>query len=262
MHENDLVYFNNSHGADHAEIYSMPDAFFDLSATRHANLVVGLPEGQECVVVEETDAQEMLTFGWYFLKEEIQTKDGIRIFTGQHIRSEKMTRSSARKHKVYKKFFNVNGHLKRASAAIQHIPLSHRATKQLKRNPLTPEEVDVSRGPYPEGATRTITVNAYERSAQARAVCKEHYGTRCTICGFSFKEAYGDVAAHYIHIHHLKPLAKIKKAYKVNPIKDMRPVCANCHAVIHLGGENRSPKVVKELLRGEPASWFADRPLE
>ncbi|MBP9616309.1 MAG: HNH endonuclease [Aliarcobacter sp.] len=37
----------------------------------------------------------------------------------------------------------------------------------------------------------------------------------------------------FIHVHHLKSLTEIKKEYKINPIEDLRPVCLNCHAMIH-----------------------------
>jgi predicted HNH restriction endonuclease len=29
------------------------------------------------------------------------------------------------------------------------------------------------------------------------------------------------------------PIAKIGKAYEVDPVKDLRPVCPNCHAILH-----------------------------
>ena len=38
----------------------------------------------------------------------------------------------------------------------------------------------------------------------------------------------------YIHVHHLRPLSEIKASYVVDPKEDLRPVCPNCHAVIHL----------------------------
>ena len=38
-----------------------------------------------------------------------------------------------------------------------------------------------------EGSKKQITVNAYERSLQARQNCIAHYGTKCVICSFDFK---------------------------------------------------------------------------
>ncbi len=84
-----------------------------------------------------------------------------------------------------------------------------------------------------EGAKKQITVNAYERNSQARKECVEHYGTKCSICDFDFEKNFGDIGKGFIHVHHVKPLSEIDKEYKINPIKDLRPVCPNCHAMLH-----------------------------
>ena len=95
-----------------------------------------------------------------------------------------------------------------------------------------PEEI-VNAQTYYEGATKHITVNVYERNAKARKACIAYYGVSCFICGFNFKSIYGQSGAGFIHVHHLKPLAEIGREYKLDPIKDLRPVCPNCHAMIH-----------------------------
>jgi 5-methylcytosine-specific restriction endonuclease McrA len=110
-----------------------------------------------------------------------------------------------------------------------------------------PEEVTESAG-LVEGAVRTVVVNAYERNPEARRRCVAHYGPRCAVCGFDFAAAYGAVAEGYIHVHHLRPLAEIGEAYVVDPVADLRPVCPNCHAVIHLGGGCRGIEDVRRLL--------------
>jgi 5-methylcytosine-specific restriction endonuclease McrA len=84
-----------------------------------------------------------------------------------------------------------------------------------------------------EGAVRSVVVNAYERDPQARRRCIEAHGTRCCICGFSFGVVYGPVAEGYIHVHHLCPLSEVGEAHVVDPVTDLRPVCPNCHAVLH-----------------------------
>lgn len=96
-----------------------------------------------------------------------------------------------------------------------------------------------------EGARRRISVNAYERNPVARRKCIEHFGTRCIICGFDFEEVYGDIGQGFIHVHHLKSIADIGETYEVDPINDMRPVCPNCHAMIH----RRSPAYSLEEVR-------------
>lgn len=86
---------------------------------------------------------------------------------------------------------------------------------------------------YLEGATYKIVVNAYERDAAARKKCIQRWGYRCSACGMSFEEKYGKLGRDFIHVHHLRPLSEIKEQYRVDPINDLRPVCPNCHAMLH-----------------------------
>jgi 5-methylcytosine-specific restriction protein A len=86
---------------------------------------------------------------------------------------------------------------------------------------------------YVEGTSNTITVNTYERNPKARAKCIDHYGYICAVCDFDFEKTYGLVGEKYIHVHHVIPLAEVRKEYEVDPIKDLIPVCPNCHAIIH-----------------------------
>jgi 5-methylcytosine-specific restriction enzyme A len=94
-----------------------------------------------------------------------------------------------------------------------------------------PDEVDART--LPEGAARVVTVNAYERNALARQRCIAHYGCSCLICGLNFRDRYGPTGEGLIHIHHVTPLASIRKRYRVDPVRDLRPVCPNCHAILH-----------------------------
>ncbi len=97
---------------------------------------------------------------------------------------------------------------------------------------ILPEEVVEDRR-YFEGAHKEIVVNAYERNTEARKKCIERYGFSCYVCGFNFEKAYGDLGVGFIQVHHLKSLAEIGAEYEVDPIRDLRPVCPNCHAMIH-----------------------------
>ncbi|MFC4427208.1 HNH endonuclease [Deinococcus navajonensis] len=117
-----------------------------------------------------------------------------------------------------------------------------------EREPARPDEVSEEET-YPEGAVRRVLVNAYERSATARRRCVEHYGATCFICRLDFEKAYGSVAAGFIHVHHLKPLSEIGAAYTLHPVKDLRPVCPNCHAVLHMRRPAFSIDDVREMRR-------------
>ncbi len=100
---------------------------------------------------------------------------------------------------------------------------------------LQPDEVTIATEFF-EGARRQVSSNRYERNPVARAQCIEHYGCRCSVCDFDFEKAYGERGAGFIHVHHLKLLSEIGEEYQVDPIADLRPVCPNCHAMIHYGG--------------------------
>jgi hypothetical protein len=112
---------------------------------------------------------------------------------------------------------------------------------------MLPEEVTDTSTLF-EGAVRKVTVNAYERNSVARQKCIAAHGTTCCICGFSFGAAYGSEAEGFIHIHHVRPLSEVGAEYVVNPVEDLRPVCPNCHAVLHLGGECRTIEEVRQLV--------------
>jgi hypothetical protein len=112
-----------------------------------------------------------------------------------------------------------------------------------------PEEISAEMNNYPEGAVGKVFVNAYERNAAARLACVKHHGTSCVVCGFNFGATYGKIGEGFIHVHHLKPLASIKSNYSVHPIRDLRPVCPNCHAMLHTQTPPRSIDEVRELVR-------------
>jgi 5-methylcytosine-specific restriction protein A len=94
-----------------------------------------------------------------------------------------------------------------------------------------PEEIEG--GTFREGTVKQIVVNAYERNPEARLACLKRYGTVCSVCGFDFKKVYGDIGEGYIHVHHLRGLSQIGKEYELDPYADLRPVCPNCHAMLH-----------------------------
>ena len=106
-----------------------------------------------------------------------------------------------------------------------------------------PDEVpDINN--YFEGAKTSVLVNSYERNSKARTQSIEYYGAICKVCDFDFEKKYGSIGAGFIHVHHLTPLADIKAEYVVDPITDLRPVCPNCHAMLH---KKQPPYSIEEL---------------
>jgi 5-methylcytosine-specific restriction endonuclease McrA len=127
-------------------------------------------------------------------------------------------------------------------------PRSARKSRAEQRGPLPtliPEEIAHPENCI-EGAVKRISVNAYERNRKARIICLQHHGYACIVCGFDFFKAYGEIGREFAHVHHLRRIAKRGGTYKLNPKKDLCPICANCHAMIHRRDE---PFTVSELNR-------------
>ncbi|NOT64384.1 MAG: hypothetical protein HOP19_29550, partial [Acidobacteria bacterium] len=96
----------------------------------------------------------------------------------------------------------------------------------------SPDEIVTTQG-FIEPALKQITVNAYERNLKARKACIGHYGYLCSVCEFDFEAQYGEVGKEFIHVHHLTLRSATKEEYEIDPINDLRPVCPNCHSMIH-----------------------------
>lgn len=111
-----------------------------------------------------------------------------------------------------------------------------------------PEEIDTEVEIYKEGAVRKIVVNAYERNMTARNKCLEAHGLSCKVCGFNFEDVYGEIGSNFIHVHHIVPLAEIKKNYEVNPVTDLVPICPNCHAMIHRTSRTLTVEELKSII--------------
>jgi 5-methylcytosine-specific restriction protein A len=124
---------------------------------------------------------------------------------------------------------NIRGNNMYSSAFDRYIEfLSDETSKDII---IYPDEIKEER--LTEGSKKQITVNAYERNPKAREKCIKHYGTKCFICSFDFEKTYGQIGKGFIHVHHLKPLSEINEEYTIDPIEDLRPVCPNCHAMLH-----------------------------
>lgn len=85
----------------------------------------------------------------------------------------------------------------------------------------------------PEGAKMRVEVNRYERNPANRAACIAAHGLRCKACDFDFERFYGPIGEGYIEVHHTTPVSVMGDSYIVDPTKELVPLCANCHAIVH-----------------------------
>lgn len=115
-------------------------------------------------------------------------------------------------------------------------------SENISYNPFS-ETIDATQT-YIEGAATQVTQTRYERNIYARNECLKHFGYFCSVCDFNFEIFYGSLGYKFIHVHHLTQVAKIKQEYKVDSIHDLRPVCPNCHSMLH---KQNPPLTIEEL---------------
>jgi len=92
---------------------------------------------------------------------------------------------------------------------------------------------EVAGGELTEEAVEAVDVNRFERDRAARRACLDRWGVQCVVCGFDFGRAYGRLGTGYVDVHHVTPAARVGPHYVLDPERDLRPVCANCHAMLH-----------------------------
>lgn len=95
-----------------------------------------------------------------------------------------------------------------------------------------------------EGEQRRLYVLHRRREASIRAkkiqaaMYEKGGALRCEVprCGFDFKARYGKIGEGFAHVHHLVPLSEAPMDGRPIALSELAVVCANCHAMIHLGG--------------------------
>ncbi|WP_230625818.1 HNH endonuclease, partial [Ralstonia solanacearum] len=117
-----------------------------------------------------------------------------------------------------------------------------------------PDEINPDQQTFIEGAAKQVVVNQYERDPKARSACIQHWKPICYVCGFDFHKTYGEMGRGFIHVHHLTDIASIGKEYQVDPCKDLRPVCPNCHAMLH----TQRPALDIDVLRAQVLARSGD----
>jgi predicted HNH restriction endonuclease len=103
---------------------------------------------------------------------------------------------------------------------------------------------------YKDGSTNNYHGKRYERHPQNRKRAIEIHGTSCKICNFNFERFYGEHGKDFIEVHHIQALSTLKDEIIINPEKDLIPVCANCHRIIHRNKSKiLSIEEVKKIIR-------------
>lgn len=93
-----------------------------------------------------------------------------------------------------------------------------------------------------EGVKKVAEVAVYERSRTLRDFAITYFTKNgkinCSCCAFNFEDFYGpQIGKGFIEIHHTKPIFKYADEDLQNTLQDavknLTPVCSNCHRMIH-----------------------------
>jgi predicted HNH restriction endonuclease len=103
-----------------------------------------------------------------------------------------------------------------------------------------------------EGVTEGQSVEAisklHERSRVNRALCLAYHGYDCQACGINMRQSYSGLSSDFIHVHHLNPVATAGIT-KPDPIREMVPLCPNCHGVAHLRSPPYTVAEIKNMIQ-------------
>lgn len=78
---------------------------------------------------------------------------------------------------------------------------------------------------------------------------KEHGRLYCEICGFDFRQRYGELGEYFIEAHHTKPVSKMTDGEKTK-VSDIVMLCSNCHSMVHRRKPWLETAELKSILQG------------
>jgi predicted HNH restriction endonuclease len=110
-----------------------------------------------------------------------------------------------------------------------------------------------------EGYIRSNHVQTRSRSTKLVEIAKKHFSVDnkiyCDACRFNFEDFYGDIGKGFIEIHHLKPIfvynGNVEQSIE-DALKNLVPVCSNCHRIIHRKRSNILPiETLREIIANQ-----------
>lgn len=107
----------------------------------------------------------------------------------------------------------------------------------------------VIRKSYLEGQKKERVLELISRNYRLAIEAKKKWGLDCQICGFNFEKTYGPLGREFIEVHHLRQLARQDGKGSKITVEDVRPVCSNCHSIIHRRKDMLLLRKVKRALR-------------
>lgn len=118
----------------------------------------------------------------------------------------------------------------------------------------TPEPVaiEMPKVSQPQEKVESLTEESAEKDEKSiKKACLEYYGAICDLCGFDYGYTYGEAFENMIEIHNVKHTHEVGNEISpdTDPIKDLIPICCNCHQVIHSQNPPISIEKMREMIK-------------
>ncbi|MEW9080753.1 HNH endonuclease [Terrisporobacter glycolicus] len=90
---------------------------------------------------------------------------------------------------------------------------------------------------FPEGRKYEKVHKSRERNSALINIVKnerlkQNKNLICEICGFNFKDVYGELGEGFIEAHHIIPVSELDENSETKK-EDIALVCSNCHSMLH-----------------------------
>lgn len=131
----------------------------------------------------------------------------------------------------------------------------HETAHAIRLNHLSPE-VSVEPDELDEGAPEGRVLFRLHKSRERNRTLVQSRKNRamqqfgklqCEVCGFDFREAYGELGDLFIECHHTIPVSQLAPGQTTKKA-DLALVCANCHRMLHQGGKVTSIARLREVM--------------
>ena len=151
-----------------------------------------------------------------------------------------LSRGGGLEEQVWEEFASDRERLRRIAAAIKQ------SIGELSRlQPIGEEEA-------PEGRLLLRMHKVRERkpslvAKKKRQALRSLGRLSCEACGFDFLGFYGQLGEGFIECHHKLPFSQLPSV-RTTRLEDLALVCANCHRMLHRGGETLTVEALRALL--------------
>jgi len=59
---------------------------------------------------------------------------------------------------------------------------------------------------------------------------------------------YGELGEGFVEVHHIVPVSQMGGSYRIDPVRDLVPLCSNCHSMVHRTDPPMRPEALREHL--------------